>query len=284
MSVSDETERRLLAALREPLGLALLTLLGVVGGGWVGDIIKGECLGLFGLRSCAQNGFDSLGLLMALAVFSLGAAGLAAATRAYLPVRQLRASTSPKGHRALVLALSPLQEGVQVEGDGRSIVLGALRVVLTGDITGDIRGLASSRINTIQLLRALAPHVGALERLVLLASSGDLGSAGARPQMARLLARYIPGAVIDCDFPPVDFENLDALRQQITDACGGLMKQGIPSADIMLDVTGGQKTTSIAAALATLHQPGLQFQYVSSLPPHTVLTFDVVSESPLRVS
>jgi hypothetical protein len=284
MNAPDETEHRFAAALREPVVIALLTLLFVTGSGWVGDVIKGDCLGLFGLHQCTRGTFDSVGLSVAFALFSVSAAGLVAATRAYLPVRQLRASTEPHGHRALILTLSPLSEGVRIVDDGASIIKGEQRVDLTGKIQDDIDNLDQLKINTQQLLRAIAKHIDTVEHIVLLGSTGDKGSAGQRFAIAKLLRRYLPDAEIKYDCRPADFENLEDMRLLITDACNDLMRCGFKPSDIMIDATGGQKTTSIAAALATLHQPELQFQYVSTLKPYNVVAFDVVLESPTRIS
>lgn len=65
------------------------------------------------------------------------------------------------------------------------------------------------------------------------------------------------------EYCPVDFENLEeivgALKRTLSHVNDNLK---IEDEQIVLDVTGGQKTTSIAGALVTLDRPGLMFQYM----------------------
>lgn len=55
-------------------------------------------------------------------------------------------------------------------------------------------------------------------------------------------------------------------------------EEGAEENDIIIDVTGGQKTASIAASLATLHNK-VTFQYVQTNPPYEVFAYDVISEN-----
>jgi hypothetical protein len=49
--------------------------------------------------------------------------------------------------------------------------------------------------------------------------------------------------------------------------------------DIIIDVTGGFKTTSIAGASITFNSQ-VTFQYVQTLPPNEVYAYDVVYQPP----
>ncbi len=48
--------------------------------------------------------------------------------------------------------------------------------------------------------------------------------------------------------------------------------------DIIIDVTGGQKTTSIAGAVITLNSQ-VSFQYVQTNEPYKIMAYDVMIHS-----
>lgn len=286
MSAANIIQRSLLMVVRNPLTIAIFTLLVMVGGGWVGDMIKGDCLTFGSARSCDKGMLDGWGILISLAVFGLGAGGLVSATKHYLPIRQLRAQSLGRGRKAIIISISTLTKDVELAADGSCVrKTGGVEVAVSGDIRRDIERLEPLKCNTQQFLRALAPHVEAdVRHVVLLGSSGEEGSARLRPQYAALLRRYLPNARIDIDSVPVDLENLYATQNLIIEVSNELMKAGLLEKDIMIDVTVGNKMASIAAALATLHRPDLQFQYVKTGKPYDVMAFDVVSESQARMS
>lgn len=286
MPQSDEVERRFLESVRHPVAIAAFTLLLMVGGGWVGDIAKGDCLNLGGSRTCLEKSTDWLGLLASTIMFAVGAGGLVVASRAYLPVRQLRAQSLGRGRKAIIATVSTFTKDVVISEDGGHVAKsGAERVAISGNIRRDIENLEPLKCNTQQFLRAVAPHIEAgVRHIVLLGSHGEMGSARLRSLYAALLRRYTPDAAIDIDSPPVDMENLDEMQNLITQICMRLKKQNLVDADIMIDVTSGYKTASIAAALATLHQPGLQFQYVRTELPYEIVAFDVITQAPPRLN
>lgn len=60
------------------------------------------------------------------------------------------------------------------------------------------------------------------------------------------------------------------------------VEEKISEEDIIIDVTGGQKTTSIAGALVTLNSQ-VTFQYVQTNEPYNVVAYDVVIQSPVSI-
>lgn len=81
---------------------------------------------------------------------------------------------------------------------------------------------------------------------------------------------------------PIDFENLEDLYSNFNNVIQEVTQRlGYAQSDVMIDVTGGQKTTSIAAALVTLHRPPIEFQYVSTRGCCPVLSYNVVATSPV---
>jgi hypothetical protein len=127
--------------------------------------------------------------------------------------------------------------------------------------------------NGQQLLRALAHQArgGCLRHLWVLASPGSGGSSGERAALLSLL-REVPelsGVTIhpgasqaEAQELLVDYEDMNALEKAIA----GLIRHAEGGRQLTIDCTGGQKTTSIAAALATVNNHSL-LQYVETRSP-----------------
>jgi len=74
-----------------------------------------------------------------------------------------------------------------------------------------------------------------------------------------------------------DFENLEELVELINSIIHEARNNAIDERKIIVDVTGGQKTASIAAALVTLHNR-VTFQYVQTNDPYEVIAYNVKFE------
>lgn len=128
-----------------------------------------------------------------------------------------------------------------------------------------------------QTLRAIQHHLPRLHFLTVLCSPGADGSAADYALFRELLLSlpiiqkrdvYIaatPDAV-------VDFENIGALQTTLR----ALLKDKDPH-EVIIDCTGGQKTTSIAAALYTLMFT-TPFQYIQTNHPYDPLAYDFVTD------
>ena len=150
---------------------------------------------------------------------------------------------------------------------------------IAGECIGDdITALHGSRWPWQQLLRAVLPHAG-LRKLILVGSSHGFtpdspGSAALIQDCARMLAPYLPeGCEVVTGHEALPFESFNAVKK----ALRKIINAEITTAGegrVMIDVTGGQATTSIAAAAATIGTEAL-FQYVQTNPPFDVLYYDV---------
>lgn len=76
-----------------------------------------------------------------------------------------------------------------------------------------------------------------------------------------------------------DFESFDQLSNATWKLIQELKKKGYSEKDIMIDVTGGQKPTSIVGASITFNR-NIKAQYVQTNPPWDVLSYDVILGSP----
>ena len=131
-----------------------------------------------------------------------------------------------------------------------------------------------------QLLRAVrryAPRRGL--KIVLVgsdtSSDGQLGSHEQLETVAALLRNYpeLKGVTVEVCSTRLDFENFnqvkDEIRRCIRDEC-----KRVPETNVFVDITGGQKVASAAAAAATIGTNG-RFQYVRTNEPWDVLVSDL---------
>ncbi|AGA89191.1 hypothetical protein Thimo_0321 [Thioflavicoccus mobilis 8321] len=148
------------------------------------------------------------------------------------------------------------------------------RAVQAGLTTLD--GLAAFRaahggLNWRMPLEAIAHHAPRLQHVIVICSAGRTGSAGQWPLFRALVQRVFPGAAfelrsaaqLDSRFGAgIDFEDVDGVAQATDDAYVHLLERGLPHSEILIDVTGGQKTNAIAATAVALAE-GRRIQYVA---------------------
>jgi hypothetical protein len=72
------------------------------------------------------------------------------------------------------------------------------------------------------------------------------------------------GVVVDVK-REVDFEKIEDIQEVIEEIYESFKREGFKNADIVIDITGGQKPVSIAGAAATIIYPDRYFQYVSTV-------------------
>jgi hypothetical protein len=251
--------------------------------GWLGDGLKGECL--FGpvLGDCV-GGLDvawrNLAVLLAsggvfLALYLVG--------RNVLPVRVLRQAAEIRPRRVVLLPLSALKPPPERNPQGGYALRMQERLIdFSGNLAKDIAELQGTNWNGQQILRGLRPHLqdNMLERVILIGSEGERGSMDMAKGIVRdWLGLYLRADRVEVHPTAVDFEDVQALRETFEEIVSRLTRTaGYRERDIVIDATGGQKTTSIAAALATLEPSELEFQYVETRDNPRVLSFNVVTE------
>jgi len=133
-----------------------------------------------------------------------------------------------------------------------------------------------------QIARAVCAHLTGngphrLRKLILIGSrnrnSQDQGSVQKLREAVEIFKHLLAphGVVVEAfagNAP--DFEDLE----DVTRALQRAYEQAEAKPEqIVIDVTGGQKTASIAAAMFTLDKRDLVFQYVSTTPPYETKTF-----------
>lgn len=204
------------------------------------------------------------------------------------------------GHVVLVMLVS------QIDDDSLDVAGGTVcRRRLTFDsLTSDIEALHGTSWRWQQLMRAIEPAVkrtaaGDRTTIVLVGSAGHKGSFRQLGACAAFLRRYpevqderrvtvcssseylratAPRAgmrltPVDTAEGGIEFEDFNAVRQHILLVAHVAACQ-VGGDRVFVDVTGGQKTTSIAAAVATTGETGF-CQYVQTNSPYDVVCYDL---------
>jgi hypothetical protein len=263
--------------------IALLST--IVTGSWVADGLKGEAL--FSEWFPDLKEWKLLATLGALMLFLLSIIWLYNYRKVFLAVKTLEQLYSCKPHACLILLMST----PNIVPSGFSFPLKIIdksgyETTLKGvSLKEDIEALNSINYwNWQQLLRGIIPHQSSLKYPYLIGSkdSGRMkGSFGFLDNAETLIKKYCPYVkkIFKAEVP-VNFEDLKELTKIIYTAVQELKELKIDEEDIIIDVTGGQKTTSIAGAVVTLNSQ-VTFQYVQTNEPYNVVAYDVVIQSPV---
>lgn len=164
---------------------------------------------------------------------------------------------------------------------------GRLPVVLNRacpeDILGDAELLANSncRWNWEMILRAIYPHIKELKTLHLIGSNGKEGSFCELQVCRDWLQGYFASTevALQCYSEPVDFNEFAEIEKTIEVILHKEKKTGTHHRNICIDVTGGMKPTSIAAAMTT-YRSELSIQYVHTNSKEAIIYDIVLASSP----
>jgi hypothetical protein len=129
--------------------------------------------------------------------------------------------------------------------------------------------------NWQQLVRiAVAHRQSSLKAVIVITSTGPRGSAGQFDRCARLLRAALPGCAIERHHTAISFEDYNHIYAAVGEAVDRAADRwGTPAARVCVDVTGGQTTSSIAAAVAAVNR-GCVYSYVQTNPPYESLFYE----------
>lgn len=184
-----------------------------------------------------------------------------AAREGYRPT--VRSEIQPAQVTGLVLYLSPLKSDVD-----------KLREALP--VIEDIRAFRDrfGNMNWRMPLEAIDYHQPRLSHVILICSAGEDGSARQAALFRELAGRLFPQTGLTL-IDGIDFDDVDALAEATNGAYTDLTQQGLRTWDILIDITGGHKTTAIAGTAVALAE-GRRIQYVNQ--NYKVCVFDVTYE------
>ncbi|MBK7675744.1 MAG: hypothetical protein IPJ27_13840 [Candidatus Accumulibacter sp.] len=254
---------------------------------WIADGIKGDQLfpwlpGGALIFGAAESGWCLLGM----GLLSVGCAGvLYARRRSFVPVTVQRIGQPGRvePHAVLVLTVSwpgwQWESGQLTRTDPNTTKQESHALPATLPAVLDVMAALGQREKFAweQLLRAIREHLPRLQRVILIGSSGTNGTAASFDACRQMIAHYFPGLVqASIQARTASFEALDDLLGVYRKI---IVEEAQRKGDVMIDVTGGTKVVSIAAAMVTLEHPEIEFQYVETEGEKRVRTFNVISGS-----
>ena len=199
----------------------------------------------------------------------------------YLPLRSLYRIASQHTYSHLILIVSTPNVKPKFASN-YSFPLTIDNLTLAGQsLKEDIELLSANKIrwNWQQLMRALLSQDRSQPQCVYLLGSTNPHGAGSFEWLDHckaLIENYFKQVQI-IKKEVSDFENLEELVELINSIIHEARNNAIDERKIIVDVTGGQKTASIAAALVTLHNR-VTFQYVQTNDPYEVIAYNVKFE------
>lgn len=151
----------------------------------------------------------------------------------------------------------PIEERIKVAIDNGSFII------------GDIEGKSWE-----MPLKAIDYHQEKLKHLFVFTSNGENATSLLMPLFIGVVKQLYPALTVkEVAVGGMDFERIDEVFNNIELFYAQAAHVGCKEQDILVDITGGQKTNSIAAAVATLLS-GRQFQYIST-GTKDVMAYDV---------
>ena len=149
-------------------------------------------------------------------------------------------------------------------------------------LSGDIAGLSGSNWPWQQILRAVDRYTAQNGLRIMLvgskasdAADESGGSFEQLPLLISYLKRYpeLMNAVVERLPGALDFERFNEVKETIR-ACIRAQVGCVSETNVFVDITGGQKVASAAAAVATIGTMG-RFQYVQTNKPYRVRVSDL---------
>lgn len=276
MNVTEQIKYKLWMGSKEVLLVFLGTLCFAIGSSWISESID-----------LKELSFDVSMFSIGLSVSVIGAYLAIHFGRKLLPITTLRQRDEPRPHKVLLMFVStanPLPKktdnGWMLEKEGKIVKL-----------EPSLDEVIQQKINGVpfpwqQLLRAIKTHQkegSPRVEAVYLIGSGDIcegkGSHGQLNTAVEFIRFYFPELKKIEGRPRdrgIDFENMNEIISLLNNLVNEAKEDGYQEKDIMIDITGGQKTASIAGALVTLHHSELEFQYVGTNAPYVTKSFNAI--------
>lgn len=133
------------------------------------------------------------------------------------------------------------------------------------------------------VLDSVKYHLPVLEQLIFIPSKGEKGTCNISGDFMAFMQEAVSPhslkiTLLNSFRDGVDYEDMDELVSAIEDAHQYMENEmKITANEVLIDITGGQKVTTIAGAIVALGE-GRKFQYVST-NDYSIKTYDVEYES-----
>jgi hypothetical protein len=153
----------------------------------------------------------------------------------------------------------------------------------------DIGQLEGTKWTWQQMLRGVCYHINTVKFIYIVGSKDTIKTEtrevtiiGSFPRLKNakaLLQAYIPDLNIKTHETPIDFEDFNELRSALGTGIKWVRDNEVADKDIVIDITGGMKISSVTGAMVTLDN-NITFQTVQTSGDCKVISFDVVIQAP----
>lgn len=202
----------------------------------------------------------------------------------FMGVRALHESEA-RAHAVVIFAVSEhygdtVKHLAQLAEHGHTEVRGKT-VQLSSTLADDLARVHADeghRLAIFQLLRGLKPHLlkGSLKRAYLVCSSRSVKEA---MHARAIINRYAPAVAVEVR-QSEDFDDTEKLRETFEHIIEHEVgSQGVSPGQMVIDITGGTKTVSIAGTMATVKN-SVKIQYVPNDWNKSPSQVDLVIEAP----
>ncbi len=260
-------------------GLIPLTLT-VITGNWLADEMK------FLINETILSKSKILTLVVSTIIFVISLLWLYSYRKSFLGIRTLQEVKMRPMEGLIILLSTPTPEPETYSFPMTIKRSNGNEVTLKGEyLEEDIEALNTIKWNWQQILRAIKPHKDKLKYLYLIGSKDSENIKGSFSDLDKaefFIKRYFPYITIIKSDNPVEFENLEELLKVIYRAIRHLKNQGLEEDEIIVDITGGQKITSIAGAVVTMNSR-VRFQYVQTNRPFEVIAYDLTIQQEILI-
>lgn len=211
--------------------------------------------------------------------------GLYARRATFLPVEILREAdpNDIRPHKVVALSVSRVSwellteqenglQGLQLKNKNNNKLV-SLPAELDDALTILAGFKEKEKYSWEQILRALQAHQKELLKVYLIGSDGHAGTTKSFNECSALVRYYFPNLQAkEVISKTADFNSLGDLLEQYQSI---IRDEYHHLHHLMIDVTGGTKVVSVAAAIVTLEHPNVEFQYVETEGEKRIRTFNV---------
>lgn len=282
-----------LLKLKQFLKISTYLTASILLGSWIADGIKGDPL-LVWLPDCFQIGWVRIVIIVLFIILMFYLLYKIYEFRKNLPMIRVPIQTDMvEPHKAIIAPLTYYDQNIfdlifneedcaiklTYKGSDISPTILLHSVTDKEKAFDDFTEQIQNKWSWQQILRGVKPHRNKLTHIIFIPTKV---TDHLFPKVVQLIHTFLPNV----DIRKGQFSekgDFELLMYDFERAIIEIKKEKIRESEIVIDVTGGQKTQSIAGAVVTLKK-NVTFQYVDTNDKDSIKMFDVIIEGQLDIS
>ncbi|WP_448593211.1 hypothetical protein [Thermoflexus hugenholtzii] len=196
----------------------------------------------------------------------------------FLRIHSYMRKGNPGARRGILLFLSKPNRPVKINLSSNKLVLSEgdnyLEINKGEQLADFVSRLADSWLrgwNWVQIFRGLIPHATWLEYIFVIYSEESMKFKDDIETLLSLFLYNKAEIIVDGSY---DFNIVDSVRDGLRKGVQEGLQRGLQKKDLVIDITGGTKLTSIAGTLYGVEE-GILLQYVSTMEPYDLIYYDI---------